>query len=298
MKIAVIGSGSWGKTLANLLIENNPDQNIVLWARRKEVADSINHATNNLREAIKSANILVIAIPSQFLREQAKEINKHIKDNAVVVSATKGLETETFKRMSEVLKEEIRSPIKLAVLSGPNLSKEIIEKKPATTVIASSHKEVLKQLKKLFSNNYFRVYTSHDVAGVEICGYFKNIIAIAVGIADGLALGDNYTGHIISRGLREMLNLGKHFGVKQETIYGPAGIGDLVTTSISKHSRNRTVGTLIAKGFNYEDIKKEMGKNIPEGIATTKAVHDYALKRGLTTPITDSIYNVLFTEDK
>jgi glycerol-3-phosphate dehydrogenase (NAD(P)+) len=312
LKIAIIGAGSWGTTLANLLAENNSDDEVIIWAMEEEVSRSINEnnentqflpgkslsdklkATSDLSGAVDGAKILVAAIPSQFLRGKAKEINQLIKGEVTIVNVAKGLEISTFKRMSEVISEEIPDA-KIAVLSGPNHAEEVSKKIPTATVIASLDAD-LEQLKRLFNTSYFKVYPHDDIIGLEVCGAIKNITAIATGVISGLGLGDNALGSIITLGLREMVFLGKEFGAKQETFYGLAGVGDLVATCASKHSRNRKAGTLLAKGMHYDEIKKEMHGMIAEGIMTCKAVHDYSQDKGFNLHLTSQVYKVLFEE--
>jgi len=311
MKISVIGAGSWGSTLAVLLGENNPEKEIMLWAREQEVLDSIKkdgenklflngikfpknlRATGDVKEAVTGADILVIAIPSQFLRAKAREIKELVKKDAIVINVAKGLELNTFKRMSEILREEMVSTVKIAVLSGPNHAEEVSRKIPTATVIASKEAD-FKKLKKIFETDYFKVYPHDDVIGVEICGAVKNITAIATGTSYALGLGDNAIGSLITLGLREMVTLGRHVGAKQKTVYGLAGVGDLVATCTSKHSRNRKAGELIARGYDSERIYKEMHGMIAEGIITCKAVHEYALKNNINLPLTTQVYKVLF----
>ena len=310
MKISIFGGGSWGTTLASLLAGNNKDSEVVLWAREEEVRESIEKdrenrkflpgvklsdnlkVTNDIREAAENSDILVNAIPSQFARETAKKYSKHLKEGITIVTVSKGLENHTFKRISEVLKEEIPN-IKIAVLSGPNHAEEVSRKIPAATVIASTEAD-LSMLKKVFETDYFKVYPHDDVIGLEICGAVKNITAIATGVIAALGLGDNAHGAIITLGLREMVKLGRHFGAKQNTFYGLAGVGDLVATCTSKLSRNRKVGTLIAKGMDFDDIQKEMKGMVAEGVFTCKAVHEYAVKNRIKLQLTSQVYKVLF----
>lgn len=311
MKIAVIGAGSWGTTLANLLSENNPNKEVVLWAREPEVVGGIVsrrenplylqgvklskklEVTSGMENAIGEADIIVTAIPSQFLREKAREIKLFIKKSATVINVAKGLELHTFKRMSQVLKEELPPSIKIAVLSGPNHAEEVSRKIPTATVIASTNAD-LEQLKQIFETSYFKVYPYDDLIGVEVCGAVKNITAIATGVIAALGLGDNASGAIITLGLREMVWLGKHLGARQATFYGLAGVGDLVATCTSQHSRNRHAGILIAKGMGFEQINEAMHGQIAEGIMTCKAVYEYAEKNEIKLPLTSQVYKVLF----
>ena len=309
MNLAVIGAGGWGTTLANLLADKG--YNVKLWAFEKEVVDEINEkkensqflpgvrlsnnlsATNELKEAVSEKDLIITAIPSTFLRNTAKQISKFIDKNTIVVSVTKGLEDVTFKVMTEILEDEIKG-VKVVALSGPNHAEEVSGKMPSATVIASKHIEVLPKVKEALETPYFKVYPHDDVIGIEICGAIKNITAIAAGICAGLKLGDNAKASIITLGLTEMSRVGKFFGAKRATFYGLAGVGDLVATCTSNHSRNRFVGEKIAEGKNFDDIKKEMHGMVAEGIKTTKSVYDLAVKEKIDLPLTTQVYKVLY----
>ena len=308
MDIGVIGAGGWGTTLANLMAEKG--YKVILWAFEKEVVEEINdkrenskflpevklsdniEATNELKEAVLEKDIIITAIPSSFLRNMAKEISKFIDKDTIIISVTKGLEDVTFKRMSEILKEETGN--KVVALSGPNHAEEIVRKIPAATVIASKDLDILSKVKEVLETPYFKVYPHDDVEGIEICGAIKNITAIAVGICDSLKLGDNAKASIITLGLTEMNNVGRFFGAKRATFYGLAGVGDLVATCTSEHSRNRFVGKQIAEGKSFDDIKKEMHGMVAEGIKTTKAIYDLAIKEKIDLPLTTQVYKVLY----
>jgi len=303
--IGVIGAGGWGTTLANLLASKG--YKVKLWAYEKEVVRDINEkrenskflkgiklssnlkATNVLEEAYTDKEILVSAVPSGFLRGVFKQIS--VSKDTIVVSVTKGLEDITFKRMSEILEEELNA--KVAALSGPNHAEEVSRKIPTATVIASKL-DVLDKLKDVFETDYFRVYPHEDIIGIEICGAVKNITAIAVGVCAGLKLGDNAKASIITLGLTEMNNVGRVFGAKRKTVYGLAGVGDLIATCTSKLSRNRFVGEKIALGMDFLDIKKEMNGQVAEGVKTAKAVYDLSVKEGIDLPLTTQVYNVLY----
>ena len=307
--IAVIGAGGWGTTLANLLAEKG--HKVKLWAHEKEVVDEINdkkensgflpgielssnlEATDILEDAIKGIGFIVTVVPSSFLRSVAKEISKYVLDGAIVVSATKGIEEVSFKRMSEILEDEL-GDVKIAALSGPNHAEEVSKKTPTATVIASKHQDILDNIKEVFETSYFKVYPHSDIVGIEICGAIKNITAIAVGVCDSLKVGDNAKASIITLGLMEMSNVGKFFGAKRSTFYGLAGVGDLVATCTSKHSRNRAVGEMIAQGKDFDAIKEEMHGMVAEGIKTTKAVYDLAKKNDIDLPLTKQVYNVIY----
>ncbi len=309
MNISVIGAGGWGTTLANLLAEKG--YNVKLWAFEKEVVEEIKnkrenpsflpgiklseniHPTTNLSEAASHKDIIITAIPSQFLRNMAKEISKSISKNTIIISVTKGLEDITFKRMSEILEEELPET-KIIALSGPNHAEEVSRKIPTATVIASKHPDILPKIKEILETNYFRVYPHDDIIGIEICGAIKNITAIAIGVCDALKLGDNAKASIITYGLTEMNRVGRFFNAKRATFYGLAGVGDLVATCTSKHSRNRFIGQKIAEGKSFEDIKKEMHGMIAEGIKTTKSVYDLAKKEDIDLQLTTQVYKVLY----
>jgi len=308
MEIGVVGAGGWGTTLANLLAEKG--YKVKLWAFEKEVVDDIKNnkensqflkgvklsdnilATNDLKEAVSGKDIIITAIPSSFLRDMAKKIAEYIGKETIVVSVTKGLEDISFKRMSEILGEELK--VKVVALSGPNHAEEVARKIPAATVIASKHLDILPKVKEVLETSYFKVYPHDDVAGIEICGAIKNITAIAVGVCDGLKLGDNTKASIITLGLAEMSRVGRFFGAKRATFYGLAGVGDLVATCTSRHSRNRFFGERLAEGKSFEDIKEEMHGMVAEGIKTTKSVYDLAQKENIELPLTTQAYNVLY----
>ena len=309
MKIAVIGAGGWGTTLANLLAEKG--YKVKLWAHEKDVVKEINEkkensrflsgiklsdnieATDDLKGAVVGSEIIITAIPSSFLRDMAKKMSEFISKDTIVVSVTKGLEDVTFKRMSEVLEEELDG-IKVVALSGPNHAEEVARKIPTATVIASKHLGVLPKVKEVLKTDYFKIYPHDDIIGIEICGAIKNITALAVGACDGLKLGDNAKASIITLGLTEMSRVGRFFGAKRTTFYGLAGVGDLVATCTSKHSRNRFVGERIAAGRNFEEIKEEMHGMVAEGVKTVRAVYDLAQKEKIDLPLTTQVYKVLY----
>ena len=308
-KIAVIGAGGWGTTIAKILAEK--DFQVKLWVFEKELAHNINkkrenalylpgvelpagiEANNSLKTVVENADLVVSAIPSQFLRNTTKQYAGFVKDGAIIVSLTKGLEEGSYKRASQILEEELTG-VKIVALSGPNHCEEVSRKIPTATVVASKDSGILENIKGIFSTDYFKVYPHSDIIGVEVCGAIKNITAIAVGVCDGLGLGDNAKGSIITLGLTEMNRFGRHFGAKQNTCYGLAGVGDLVATCTSKHSRNRFVGEMLAKGRSFDDIKKEMHGMIAEGIKTCKAVYEFSQKNDINLPLTTQVYKVLY----
>jgi len=311
MKISVIGAGSWGQTSEVLLAENGHD--VKLWVREQEIFDGINKERENKfflpgikipdnvtvstsLEIIKDSDMIVTAMPSNFVRDMAKKIKPYLNNGAIVVSLSKGFEKGTFKRNSEVLKEELGN-VKIAALSGPNHAEEVAKKVPAATAIASDDTECLEIIKKAYLRPYFKVYIIKDIIGLEVGGAMKNITAIAVGICDALGLGDNAKASIITLGLSEMINIGKELGGKLSTFTGLPGIGDLIATCTSEHSRNRKVGKLMVKGMNFEQIKAEMKGMVAEGVIATKNVYEFAQSKGLGLPLTTQMYKVLY-EDK
>lgn len=309
--IAIIGAGAWGTTLAILLSENGHE--VKLWVLEEDLCSEMKEMrenkrylpgfpipsnidlTSNLAETLPSAKLIIFAVPSKHLREIAKNSSAFISEDNIVLSVTKGLEENTHKRMSEVLIEEIKSldPENLAVLSGPNLSKEIAKGFPAASVVGSKSLKTAKKIQGFLMMERFRVYTNTDVIGVELGGALKNIIAIAAGAVDGLGLGDNAKAGLMVRGIAEIMRLGTAMGAKTSTFSGLSGIGDLITTCASNLSRNHYVGEEIAKGRKLKEILEGM-EAIAEGVTTTKAAHALAKKHKLEMPITDQVYQVLF----
>ena len=306
--ISIIGAGSWGTTLAVLIAENGYD--VTLWVREKGNLDSITKKrenkqylpgikipnnvsiSNSISEVASNADLLINAVPAQFTREVSKKYSKYVNCD-VIVNTAKGIETGTYKRMSEVLREELGN-ISIVTLSGPNHAEEVSRKMPTATVIASEDVNCLNDVKKIFHTDYFRVFTHDDIIGVEVCGALKNIAALATGVCDGLGYGDNARASIITLGLMEMGTYGRFLGSKRATFYGLAGVGDLVATCTSKLSRNRFVGERIAEGKKFEDIKKEMRGMIAEGVQTTKAVYEFSKKNNLYMPLTEQVYEVIY----
>lgn len=310
-KITVIGTGAWGTTLAIMLARKG--LSTTLWARTAEEADALrtrreNQAflpgaifptdltvTHSLPEALDSCTLLLLVVPAQRMRDNVQRIAAHLPEDTIVISAAKGLEVETTKRMTEVIGDELPQGHrrKVAVLSGPNLSREIVAGLPASTVIASHDPAVTEFVQQLIMTPLFRVYTHNDVIGVELAGALKNIIAIGAGAADGFGYGDNAKATIMTRGLAEITRLGVVLGANPLTFAGLAGVGDLVCTCASRHSRNHYVGEELAKGRTPADIQASM-KMVAEGIFTTMAARKLAQKHGVEMPITEQIYQVLF----
>jgi len=308
MDITVIGAGGWGTTLANLLADKG--YNVGLWVREKELLDIIkeekenkwflpgiklnaNLVASDSFDIVNGSDFVVFAVPSQFMRKTAEIFSDKIRKENIVISVSKGIEHDSYKRMSEVLGDKL-SVKSIVALSGPNHCEEVSKRIPTATVVASKDQAALNSLKQMFETNYFKVYTHDDLVGVEICGSIKNITAIATGVCDGLGLGDNAKASIITLGLTEMNRFGRHFGAERKTIYGLAGVGDLVATCTSKLSRNRFVGQKIAEGKSFDDIKKEMQGKVAEGVETAKSVYEFSLKNNVDMPLTTQVYKVLF----
>jgi glycerol-3-phosphate dehydrogenase (NAD(P)+) len=314
-KIAVLGAGGWGIALSTLL--NNNGHKVTLWEFDSEEMERLHiqrehkqklpgviipdgvEITNQLHSAVSSANILALALPSHTVREVAKKISMIDLKDPVVVNLAKGIENDTLLRMSEVLKQELPYSLhdKITTLSGPSHAEEVARRIPTTVVVAGFKEEVAKKVQQTFMTPYFRVYTNSDLIGVELGGSLKNVIAIASGIGDGMGLGDNSKGALLSRGLAEIIRLGEKLGAKRETFAGLSGLGDLVTTCISQFSRNRFVGEQIGKGQTLKEIESEMVM-VAEGIRTTRSAYELSLKHQVEMPITQQVYQVLFENKK
>jgi len=309
LNIAVLGDGGWGTTLAILL--HNKGNSVNLWgAFPKYVAylkqKRINirflpgikiprnlEITADLRRAIESKDLIILAIPSQYMRRVLKRIkNYSISGKTAFLSVTKGLEIKTLLRMSQVIQEEL-GKIKLAVLSGPTIAYEVIHGIPTTAVVGSQSKYLRMFIARLFNSERFRIYTNNDVIGVELGGSLKNIIAISCGISDGLGFGTNTKAALLSRGLTEISRLGIKMGASATTFAGISGLGDLVTTCISPFSRNRYLGEQIAKGKKLKQVIDKM-KMVAEGVPTAKAAYRLTLKYKVDMPITKEVYFVLY----
>ncbi len=310
-EIAVIGAGSWGTAIANILA--NKGFKVRLWAREAAVADGINKdrknpkylkdvaihknmvATLDLEDVIKPADVVVMAVPSHAMREIASRARDLIKGDKKVLSLAKGVEENSLKRMSEVLKEELLPEMesKIAVLSGPNHAEEVIRNIPSATVVSSKSRKVAEELQDIFMTPYFRVYTNPDLTGVEIGGATKNVIAIAAGISDGLGYGDNTKASLITRGLAEMIRLGLALGADVRTFAGLTGMGDLVVTCMSKHSRNRRVGEMLGKGLSLSEVRSQMVM-VAEGIITALAIRKLSAELNVYMPITELVAEVLY----
>ncbi|MEI7547685.1 MAG: NAD(P)H-dependent glycerol-3-phosphate dehydrogenase, partial [Actinomycetota bacterium] len=300
INVAVVGAGSWGTTVAALAAVNTPT---VLWARRAELADAINRdhvntdylpqfklpeqlrATTSLQDAVAHADVLVMAVPSHGYREVAAEAAPFLRAWVPVVSLTKGLERSSRKRMSEVTRDEMPGhPV--AVLTGPNLAKEILAGQPAASVVAIDNADIANELQRIFGRPSLRVYTNTDVVGCEVGGVVKNVIAIAAGMSEGMGFGDNTRATLITRGLAEMTRLGIAMGGHASTFAGLAGMGDLIATCSSNQSRNNMVGFQLGEGRTIEDVLADMNM-VAEGVKSSPSVLDLAKRYGVDMPITE-----------
>lgn len=310
-EIAVLGAGSWGIAVSTLLSHNghkvtmwefDPEEMKRLLAQREhreklpgvKIPDEV-EITNQLEPAIPDADMLVLALPSHTVRQVVKRVSGIRLRDPVVVNLAKGIENDTLLRMSEVLKEELPPTLhqKITTLSGPSHAEEVARKVPTTVVVAGFTENVAGEVQHAFMSPHFRVYTNSDLIGVELGGSLKNIIAIAAGICDGMGLGDNSKGALLSRGLAEIIRLGERLGAKRETFAGLSGLGDLVTTCISKFSRNRFVGEEIGKGRSLKEVESGMTM-VAEGIKTARSAFQLSLKHQVEMPITEQMHQVLF----
>lgn len=298
-RITVVGNTSWGNTLCALLSVKEAE--VRLWTRSESEAEELNQgrraysSTSHIAEAFSGADLAIWAVPSQKLRENVSQAKDYLTDSMLLMSAAKGLEADTGKRMSQVLAEEIAPSLKgqICVLSGPNLAGEIARGLPAGSVIAAEDIALAEEARKLMESPRFVLSASDDVVGVELSGALKNIIALGAGMIDGLGLGDNAKGAFITWGWAEVVFLGVSLGARADTFYGLAGLGDLITTCASTLSRNHYVGCELAKGRSLSEISASM-THVVEGVATTAAANRLAKSHGLRLPIIDLIHGVLF----
>ena len=309
-KISVIGSGGWGIALTILLHKNGHD--LTIWSFDKKEAEELKKTrqnktklpnillpedikvTNDLKEAVDDKDILILAVPSKAIRSVSKSLKNIIKDNQIVVNVAKGLEEDTLETMTDIIEEELKDKNpKVAVLSGPSHAEEVGRGIPTTCVVSAHNKELTLYLQNVFMNPSFRVYTSPDMLGVEIGGALKNVIALAAGIADGLNYGDNTKAALITRGIKEIASLGVAMGGEQSTFYGLTGLGDLIVTCASMHSRNRRAGILLGQGKTLDEAIKEVNM-VVEGVYSAKSALMAAKKYNVEIPIIEQVNAVLF----
>lgn len=309
VKVAVLGAGSWGTALAKVFADAG--NSVSLWARRTQLAQTMAstrenpdylegvelppaiEATDDAEAAIESAQIVVPAVPSQTMRDNLAQWAPHISPDATVLSISKGIEVGTYKRMSEVVAEVTGvADDRVAVLSGPNLAREVAEEQPAATVIACSDLNRAKLVQAACATTYMRPYTNIDVVGCEIGGACKNVIALACGMAAGKDLGENTRATLITRGLAEITRLGMALGADQRTFAGLAGLGDLVATCGSPLSRNRTFGERLGRGMSLEDAREATHGQVAEGVISSKSIYELALANGVDMPLTEAVHSV------
>lgn len=312
-KVAIVGAGSWGTALAMVLADNGHE--VRLWGHKPEQISEINtHHTNekylpnitlqdsiigysSLEDALDGIEIMVLAVPTKAIREVVGKINTFQKKPLTIVHVSKGIEPNTLLRISEMIEEEILPELiySVVVLSGPSHAEEVSLRQPTTVTVSSKRMEAAIRIQDLFINHNFRVYTNSDIIGVEIGGALKNIIALAAGISDGLGYGDNAKAALMTRGLAEISRLGTKMGASPLTFSGLTGIGDLIVTCTSVHSRNWRAGNLLGKGKNLQEVLDNMGM-VVEGVRTTKAAWQLAQKYNVDMPITKALYDLLFNQ--
>ena len=313
-KITVFGLGSFGTALANVLAENG--HSVLMWGKNENTVNEINQlhknklylkdatlnetikATNQLEKAVDFSDIFLIALPTKAIREVVTKIDQRIKTKKTFIHVAKGIENGTFKRVSEMIEDSVSKDHSngVGVLSGPSHAEEVVIKQPTTVAASSKDEQISKLIQDLFMNDYLRVYTNNDLIGVELGGALKNIIAVASGIVAGMGYGDNAKAALMTRGLAEISRLGEKLGADPMTFLGLGGIGDLIVTCTSTHSRNYTLGYKLGKGKTTDEALNEMNM-VVEGIYTTNSVYHLANAQNVDMPITNALYKVLF-EDK
>jgi len=306
IRAAILGGGSWGTTVASLVARNVP---AIIWARSAETVDEINtknanerylpgarltqglRATTSIEEAVRDADVVIMGVPSQAMRETAREVGRHIRAWVPLISLSKGLELGTKLRMTRVIEQELPGH-PAGVLSGPNLAREVMSGYAAASVIAMEDEVIVQELQSIFKTGLFRVYTNTDVAGCELGGALKNVMAIAAGMGDGAGAGENTRSAVISRALSEITRLGVAMGGRPETFAGLAGIGDLIATCTSPQSRNRTVGFELGRGRKIADILAGM-RQVAEGVKSAKTVLQLGEEHGVEMPIASEVNGVI-----
>jgi glycerol-3-phosphate dehydrogenase (NAD(P)+) len=313
MKATVLSDGGWGTAIAVHLCKL--DHDVTLWGKFPDHIDELKRTRRNTRflkgaqlpdklgltadmqTAVDGAELIVLATPTQYARETLTLLSEAgYTDSQILVNLSKGIEISSLKRLSQMC-EEILGSVRYCVLSGPSHAEEVVHEAPTAVTAASEPLEIAEAVQAAFMSDYFRVYTSDDVTGVELGGSLKNVLAIAAGISDGMGLGDNAKAALLTRGIAEMARLGVKLGGKSETFSGLSGLGDIIVTCTSGHSRNRYVGENLGKGIKLEAVIESMGMSVAEGVSTTKSAYQLAHKVGVATPIIDEIYASLY-EDK
>ncbi|KPN95312.1 NAD(P)H-dependent glycerol-3-phosphate dehydrogenase [Lysinibacillus sp. ZYM-1] len=312
-KVCVLGAGSWGSALAMVLAENGHDT--LVWTHRAEQADEINdmhtnkkylpetvlpsnlHATSDITKAATHAETIIVAVPTKAIREVCEKLKAELTKKILFVHVSKGIEPDSLKRISEILAESLpaENVEEIVVLSGPSHAEEVVLHHPTTVTATCANIDAAEKVQDLFMNQFFRVYTNDDVIGVEIGGALKNVIALAAGITDGLNYGDNAKAALITRGLAEITRLGVKMGGNPFTFSGLTGMGDLIVTCTSVHSRNWRAGNMLGQGMMLQEVLDQMGM-VVEGVRTTKAAYQLAEKYGVAMPISTELYSVLFND--
>ena len=305
--ITLLGGGSWGTALSKLLSENG--HKVTVWLRDDNQCRELTYTrvnkkylpkvkipenilfTSNINEAVKDAEILLLVTPTQMIRGVLKQIKDEYKANKIIINASKGIEIGTMNLVSDIVNEETKNSV-FAVLSGPSHAEEVGLSMPTAITIACNNKDVAEEIQDIFMSSYFRVYTNEDVIGAELGGALKNIIALGAGISDGVGYGDNAKAALMNRGIVEIARLGIAMGADMHTFYGLSGIGDLIVTCTSKHSRNWNAGYLIGQGLTKDEAIKKIGM-VVEGIPTTYAAYELSKKLNVDMPIVDAMYDVL-----
>ncbi len=306
--VGVIGGGSWGTTISQLLARNK--HRVIVWTRNKEVIKSINSehinkryfpdyklssfikATDSMAEVADNSTVIFVVVPSKVFREIVGRLGNFVTGEHILISATKGVEEKTYRTMSAILKEE--TPVKkVGVISGPNIAEEIMQGHPSATIVASRFDRVITKVKSLLNHRLFNIYSSYDVIGVEIAGAFKNVVAIASGIAHGMSFGVNTFSYLMTEGLQEMNLLGKAMGAKPETFITLAGIGDLIATCTSQYSRNFRFGKALAEGLRVDEALEKINQTV-EGIYATEVMFEYSRMHGVALPLLKAAHNVIY----
>lgn len=307
-KVGIIGAGSWGTALSVLLHNNGHD--ITIWSALESEIEMLKSEhehkdklpgvrlpedmlfTTNLKDAVESMDVLVLAVPSPYTRSTSKLLKEFVVQNQIIVNVAKGIEDHSLMTLSEVIEQEVPQAV-VAVMSGPSHAEEVGKEIPTTIVVGAKQRETAEYLQNLFMNDVFRVYTSSDVLGIELGGSLKNVVALAAGIADGLGYGDNTKAALITRGIAEIARLGTAMGARFETFCGLTGIGDLIVTCASMHSRNRRAGILIGQGKTMEEAMDEV-KMVVEGVYSAKAAMGLSEKYHIQLPIIEQVNKILF----
>ncbi|MBQ5473680.1 MAG: NAD(P)-dependent glycerol-3-phosphate dehydrogenase [Lachnospiraceae bacterium] len=307
-KVTVLGGGGWAIALAKVLCENGND--VIIWSAVDREVEALSKdrenkislpgiiipdemkVTGDLDEAVNDVDVIVMAVASSFVRPTAHSLQGKIKEGQIIVDVAKGIEDDTFNTMSEIIKDELPEcdPV---VLSGPSHAEEVGRQIPTSVVIGSKNEDTAEFIQKLFANDYFRVYRSPDMKSIELGGSLKNVIALAAGVIDGLGFGDNTEAALMTRGISEITRLGEAMGGHKRTFYGLSGMGDLIVTCASKHSRNRRAGVLIGKGYTLDEAIKEVNM-VVEGAVSAKAAYALTQKYNVDAPIIEAVNKVLF----